>query len=96
MSNTHSISRDRHPLADVVEDFDQLRRDVQLVRISWPIEVVVIQFDRYWRVRKRLPERFGQRCRIVARGRLNSCLVEFETDGALVVTSRWNVRKVAA
>ncbi len=48
-----------------------------------------------WRIKTRLPERKGQRCRIVARGRLNSCLVEFD-DGTRVVTSRWSVRKIVA
>jgi len=46
----------------------------------------------YWRVRTRLPERYGQRCRVLVRGRMNSCLVEFE-DGYKVVTSRNYVRK---
>jgi hypothetical protein len=45
----------------------------------------------YWRVRKWLPERYGQSCRIVARGSMNAALVEFE-DGYLVITSRWFVR----
>lgn len=45
-----------------------------------------------WRVRTRLPERFGQRCKIlVTARRMNSVLVEFE-DGYKVVTSRWYVR----
>jgi hypothetical protein len=48
-----------------------------------------------WRIKTRLPERKGQRCRVVARGKLNSCLVEFP-DGLRVVTSRWSVRKIAA
>lgn len=47
----------------------------------------------YWR--KRLPERKGQRCRVLARGALNSILVEFH-DGFRVVTSRYAVRKLAA
>lgn len=46
----------------------------------------------YWR--KRLPERKGQRCRVLARGALNSILVEFH-DGFRVVTSRYAVRKQA-
>lgn len=50
-------------------------------------------FDRYRRVRTKLGHRFGQRCRIVARGSMNSCLVEFE-DGTKVVTSRNFLRKV--
>ena len=44
----------------------------------------------YWRAR--LPERKGQRCRVLARGSLNSILVEF-ADGYLVVTARYAVRK---
>lgn len=47
----------------------------------------------FWRVRTRLPERFGERCRVLARGGMNSCLVEF-ADGYKVVTSRNYVRKV--
>lgn len=43
----------------------------------------------YWR--KRLPERKGQSCRILARGAMNSILVEFR-DGYRVVTSRYAVR----
>lgn len=45
----------------------------------------------YWR--KWLPERRGQPCRIVAVGRLNSALVQFE-DGYLVVTNRRAVRRI--
>ena len=43
----------------------------------------------WWRVR--LPERKGQRCRVTARGALNSIRVEFP-DGFWVITSRWAVR----
>lgn len=46
-----------------------------------------------WFWRSRLPERKGQRCRVVARGKLNSVLVEFP-DGFLVVTSRYAVRRM--
>lgn len=47
-----------------------------------------------WRVRTRLPERHGQRCRVLVRSRrMNSALVEFE-DGYRVITSRNYVRKV--
>jgi hypothetical protein len=46
-----------------------------------------------WRIRTRLPERRGQACRILVRGRrMNSVLVEF-SDGFRVVTSRWAVRR---
>jgi hypothetical protein len=48
-----------------------------------------------WRVKKKLPDRYGHPCRIVTRGALNSILVEFE-DGYQAVTSRWNVRKLQA
>lgn len=46
-----------------------------------------------WRWKSRLPERKGERCRVLARGKRNSCLVEFRSDGYKVVTSRWAVRK---
>lgn len=49
----------------------------------------------YWRVRTRLPERFGQRLAVLIRGKRNSCLVEFE-DGARFVTSRNYMRRVRA
>ena len=45
-----------------------------------------------WRWKVRLPERFGQRCKVIARGKMNSVLVEFE-DGYRVVASRFAVRK---
>jgi hypothetical protein len=49
-------------------------------------------YEMIWRVRTRLPERFGQRCRVlVVARRLNSVLVEFE-DGYRVVTSKNFVR----
>ena len=47
----------------------------------------------YWRVRTRLPERFGQPCRVLARGSKNTILVEFE-DGYRVATSRNYVRRI--
>lgn len=40
-----------------------------------------------WRVRTRLPGRYMTPCRVLARGKLNTCLVEFE-DGYQVTTSR--------
>jgi hypothetical protein len=53
---------------------------------------VVSDFDMRWRVKTRLPDRKGTRCRVLCYGRLNNCLVEFE-DGFLVVTCRYYVRK---
>lgn len=41
-----------------------------------------------WRVRARLPERLGAICRVLARGRMNTCEVEFLDDGYRVYTSR--------
>lgn len=52
-------------------------------------------FDHVWFWRVRLPERKGQACRVIARGKMNSVLVGFE-DGFKVVTSRYAVRKVKA
>ncbi len=45
-----------------------------------------------WFWRSRLPERKGEPCRVLARGKMNSILVEF-VDGFKVVTSRYAVRK---
>lgn len=48
-----------------------------------------------WRVRKFLPERFGQMCRPLRYGRrMNSVLVEF-ADGYRVVSLRWFIRRVS-
>jgi hypothetical protein len=51
------------------------------------------QYTHIWYWRARLPERKGQRCRIVAVGRLNSALVEF-ADGYRVITNRRAVRRI--
>jgi hypothetical protein len=40
-----------------------------------------------WRVKTRLPKRYMAPCKILARGQMNTCLVEFE-DGYRVTTSR--------
>lgn len=45
-----------------------------------------------WWWRSVLGERKGQPCRVLARGKLNSILVEFE-DGFRVITSRYAVRR---
>ena len=44
----------------------------------------------YWK--KKLPERKGQPCRVLARGKKNIVLIEF-ADGFKVITSRFAVRK---
>ena len=51
-------------------------------------------FDRIWYWKSRLSERKGQPCRVLARGKKNSILVEFE-DGYRVITSRFAVRKIS-
>jgi hypothetical protein len=45
-----------------------------------------------WCWRSRLPERKGQRCKVLVHGKKNNILVEFE-DGYKVVTSRFAVRR---
>ena len=53
-----------------------------------------VVYDHVWRWAARLPERKGQRCRVLVRARrMNSVLVEFE-DGYKVVSSRYAVRRL--
>jgi hypothetical protein len=49
-------------------------------------------FNHVWFWKARLPERKGQPCKVIARGKMKSILVEFE-DGFRVVTSRYAVRQ---
>jgi hypothetical protein len=49
-------------------------------------------YTHIWFWKKRLGDRKGQPCRVLARGKMNSILVEF-ADGFKVVTSRYAVRK---
>jgi hypothetical protein len=51
------------------------------------------EYPYVWRWRVRLPERFGEACRIVESGSKHSCLVEFEEDGARFVVSRRALRR---
>lgn len=55
--------------------------DPQIVRSEWP-------YVWFWRRMGRK----GQRCRVLARGTMNSALVEFE-DGFRAVTSRNGLRR---
>ena len=50
-------------------------------------------YDYIWYWWKKLPLRKGQRCRVVARGRMNSICVEFK-DKKQYITSRNAVRRV--
>lgn len=47
-----------------------------------------------WRWRKRLPERYGETFTVLAHGSLNSCMIKFDRDGWIVITSRNALRKV--
>jgi hypothetical protein len=47
----------------------------------------------YWRIRKTLPDRYGQPCRLIATGRLNSVLIEF-ADGVRHVANRYSIRRL--
>jgi len=47
----------------------------------------------YWRVKRWLPERYGQHCKIIATGTMNSVMVEF-ADGMRYVTCRYFIRKL--
>lgn len=49
----------------------------------------------YWRVRATLPDRFGQPCIVLARGRMNSIAVQF-ADGTRHIVSRHAVRRLPA
>jgi len=69
-----------------IQDANPLRKTRVSCRMSEP------NYPYVWFWRSRLPERKGQPCRVVARGRMNSALVQF-ADGFLVVTSRFAVRK---
>ena len=50
------------------------------------------EWDHVWWWKCRLPERRGDRCRVLVRGTKNNVLVQFE-DGVLIVTSRYAVRR---
>lgn len=46
-----------------------------------------------WHWRAKLPERHGQLCVVLVHGKMNSCLVEFLSDGFRVITSRNALRR---
>ena len=48
----------------------------------------------FWRIRKYLPERFGEPCRLIATGRMNSVCIEF-ADGVRHIASRYSIRRLA-
>ncbi len=56
-----------------------------------------VPFDHvwYWHPKPWRPiDRKGERCRVLVRGKLNNVLVEFESDGFKVITSRHAVRRI--
>lgn len=55
----------------------------------------MIDFEYKWFWKKKLPERKDESCRVLVRGSMNSILVEFESDGYKVVTSRHAVRLIS-
>ena len=52
-----------------------------------------MKYDHKWFWIAKLGDRKDQPCRVLARGKMNSILVEFE-DGFRVITSRYAVRKI--
>lgn len=50
-------------------------------------------FTHLWRLRCRLPERNGQLCRVLVRGKMGSILIEF-ADGVQYVVGWRSIRKV--
>lgn len=54
-----------------------------------------MSFDHFYRWKKYKSPFAGKRCRVLARGKLNSVLVEFE-GGEKAVVSRYAIRKAAA
>lgn len=61
--------------------------------IRKPLTQTVSSMTNIWYWKSRLPERKGQTCKILAFGKMNSILVEFQ-DGYKVITSRYAVRKI--
>jgi hypothetical protein len=59
----------------------------------WGSAIFMSKPTHVWFWKTRLPERKGQSCCVLARGKLNSCLVQF-ADGVKIVTSRYAVRKI--
>lgn len=75
-----------------IVDLEAVRRAVSSAPLAPPLSSG--PFDREWRWRVNLPDRKGALCRQLARGAMNSALIEFE-DGARFIVSRNAFRKVA-
>jgi hypothetical protein len=51
-----------------------------------------IRFTHFWRLRCRLPERYGQHCRVLVRGKMGSIMIEFR-DGVRHIVGWRSIRK---
>jgi hypothetical protein len=67
----------------------------QLTLTFAPIVPARPTMTHWWRLRATLPERYGQPCRIVAVGKMNSIGIAF-FDGEQHVVSRYAVRRLVA
>jgi len=52
-----------------------------------------MNFDHQWRWSSRLPQRKDRKCRVLAKGSMNSVLIEFE-DGYKVIASRYAIKPI--
>lgn len=81
-------------LIDEQVERERKKAEAEAQRVqSWLAAPPTHTVTHFWRVKKVLPERYGEPCRVLARGALNSCAVEFE-DGYRVITNRWYVRRL--
>lgn len=87
--------RQEHVRCDcaVCRQQDALPERLQGIPGAWQLAMPYPAFDHAWFWRSMLPERKGQPCAVLARGRMNSILVQF-ADGTRVITSRYAVRKL--
>ena len=57
------------------------------------MNLVSNNFDYVWHWTSHLPERKGNKCRVLAKGYMNSILIEFE-DNKKVLTSKYAIRPI--
>ena len=78
---------------EICRQQDQLPVRLQGIPGAKQLAMPYPAFDHAWFWLARLPERKGQRCAVLARGKMNSILVQFQ-DGFRVITSRNAVRRL--
>lgn len=78
---------------EICRQQDQLPVRLQGIPGAKQLAMPYPAFDHAWFWRARLPDRKGQRCAVLARGKMNSILVQFQ-DGLRVITSRNAVRRL--